>query len=139
MPKAKKTTKTTKKKKDTVKKEEINLRVEDYLAMGDDVEILSVDDQIEEKFSELVPVLEKRLKEHTKFLIDKDRHVQELDNPAEISETKAEIKLTTQDRFKSIIFHCFYKINSTTNCAMVCQGTSCGTYLFDTRCNLRSL
>ena len=75
MPRAKKTTKTTKKKKDTVKKEEINLRVEDYLAMGDDVEILSVDDQIEEKFSELVPVLEKRLKEHTKFLIDKDRHV----------------------------------------------------------------
>ena len=80
MPKAKKTTKTTKKKKDTVKKEEINLRVEDYLAMGDDVEILSVDDQIEEKFSELVPALEKKLKEHPKFLIDKDRMSQELDN-----------------------------------------------------------
>lgn len=99
MPKAKKTTKTTKKKKDTVKKEEINLRVEDYLAMGDDVEILSVDDQIEEKFSELVPALEKRLKEHTKFLIDKDRHVQELDNPAEISETKAEIKLQGEKNY----------------------------------------
>ena len=50
MPKAKKTTKKTTKKKQETAKEEINLRVEDYLTMGDEVEILSVDDQIEDKF-----------------------------------------------------------------------------------------
>ena len=54
-------------------KEEIELRVEDYLTMGEDVEILSVEDTIEEKFGELVPVLEQRLKEHTKFLIEKQK------------------------------------------------------------------
>lgn len=93
MPKAKKTTKKTTKKKQETAKEEINLRVEDYLTMGDEVEILSVDDQIEDKFSELVPVLEKRLKEHTTFLINKEKHIAEVDNKPEISETRAEIKL----------------------------------------------
>lgn len=87
MAKAKKTTK----KKEI--KEEIELRVEDYLTMGEDVEILSVEDTIEEKFGELVPVLEQRLKEHTKFLIEKQKHVDEINNSAEISESKAEIKL----------------------------------------------
>lgn len=87
MAKAKKTTK----KKEI--KEEIELRVEDYLTMGEDVEILSVEDTIEEKFGELVPVLEQRLKEHTKFLIEKQKHVDEITNSAEISESKAEIKL----------------------------------------------
>ena len=83
-------------KKNTNKKEikeEIELRVEDYLTMGEDVEILSVEDTIEEKFGELVPVLEQRLKEHTKFLIEKQKHVDEINNSAEISESKAEIKL----------------------------------------------
>jgi len=87
MAKAKKTTN----KKEI--KEEIELRVEDYLTMGEDVEILSVEDTIEEKFSELAPVLEQRLKEHTKFLIEKQKHVDEINNSAEISESKAEIKL----------------------------------------------
>ena len=86
MAKAKKNTK----KKEI--KEEIELRVDDYL-MGDDIEILSTEETIEEKFEELVPVLEQRLKDHTKFLIEKQKHVDEIKNSAEISESKAEIKL----------------------------------------------
>ena len=60
MPKAKK--KISKKKSET--KDEVKLRVDDYL-MGDDVEILSVEDQVKE----MLPDIEKSLLEKTKFLI----------------------------------------------------------------------
>ena len=83
MPKAKK--KISKKKSET--KDEVKLRVDDYL-MGDDVEILSVEDQVKE----MLPDIEKSLLEKTKFLINKQKHVDDLKS-ADISQSMAEIKL----------------------------------------------
>ena len=83
MPRAKKNT--TKKK--TEIKEEVKLRVDDYL-MGDDVEILSVEDQVKE----MLPDFEKTILEKTQFLIDKQKHVDDLKS-ADISQSMAEIKL----------------------------------------------
>ena len=83
MPKAKK--KISKKKSET--KDEVKLRVDDYL-MGDDVEILSVEEQVKE----MLPDIEKSLLEKTKFLINKQKHVDDLKS-ADISQSMAEIKL----------------------------------------------
>lgn len=83
MPKAKKS---ASKKKSEIK-EEVKIRVDDYL-MGDDVEILSVEDQVKE----MLPDIEKSLLEKTQFLIDKQKHVDELKS-ADISQSMAEIKL----------------------------------------------
>ena len=64
MPKAKKS---ASKKKSEIK-EEVKIRVDDYL-MGDDVEILSVEDQVKE----MLPDIEKSLLEKTQFLINKQK------------------------------------------------------------------
>ena len=92
--KAKKTTKAKTKSKVTPKvKEDVTLRVEDYLKL-DEGPVLekSIEEQLEDKWNEKAPNIEKKIQEHVKFMIAREKHVENL-NSADVSISKAELKL----------------------------------------------